>query len=102
MREATTLRDWVADPVRDNNRVLALKYSGICGDASSRLSGEYQIVSVLTGLFWNIEHAAIYKPAPELKGVARSLTMEERSRDVLEALTAFEDEFERLVNEGSA
>ena len=85
-----------------SDKVLALKYSGFCTDASSRIRGEYQIVSVLTGLFWNIEHAAIYKPSPQLKGVDRSLTMQERSKDVMEALSAFEEEFERLVHEGSS
>jgi ppGpp synthetase/RelA/SpoT-type nucleotidyltranferase len=102
LREVTAFREWVADPVRDDGKILALKYSGHCTDASSRIAGEYQIVSVLTGLFWNIEHSAIYKPSPQLKGVARSLTMQERTRDVLEALSAFEEEFERLVREGNS
>jgi hypothetical protein len=91
----------VADPVRDDGKILALKYSGYCTDASSRIAGEYQIVSVLTGLFWNIEHSAIYKPLPQLKGVVQSLTMQERTKDLLEALNAFEEEFEPLVREGS-
>jgi ppGpp synthetase/RelA/SpoT-type nucleotidyltranferase len=102
LRKVKTFREWASDPVRDDDKVLALKYSGFCTDASSRIRGEYQIVSVLTGLFWNIEHAAIYKPSPQLKGVARSLTMQERSKDVMEALSAFEEEFERLVHEGSS
>jgi ppGpp synthetase/RelA/SpoT-type nucleotidyltranferase len=102
LREVTTFREWTSDPVRAHDQILARKYSGFCADASSRIRGEYQIVSVLTGLFWNIEHAAIYKPLPRLKGVARSLTMQERSKDVLKALSEFEEEFERLVHEGSA
>jgi ppGpp synthetase/RelA/SpoT-type nucleotidyltranferase len=100
LREVNAFSEWVADPVRDGGRILALKYSGYCTDASSRISGEYQIVSVLIGLFWNIEHSAIYKPSPQLKGVVRSLTMQERTKDVLEALNAFEEEFERLVRAG--
>jgi len=102
LREVKALSEWVADPVRDDGKILALKYSGYCTDASSRIAGEYQIVSVLTGLFWNIEHSAIYKPSPQLKGVARSLTMQERKEDVLKAPNAFEEEFERLVREGSS
>ena len=54
---------------------------------------------MLTGLFWEIEHAAIYKPSPQLRGLARSLSMQARSRDVLEALGGFEDEFERLLKD---
>ena len=95
--------DWIPDPVSgDRGETLALKYSGYCADASSTIRGEYQIASVLTGLFWNIEHSVIYKPSPQLKGVARSLVMQERSREVLAALTAFEEEFERLIRSGSS
>ena len=94
---------WTADPVRDDQgETLAAKYWGLCPGASDTIAGEYQVVSVLTGLFWSIEHSAIYKPAPQLKGVARSLAMQERSRDVLKALSAFEQEFERLVGSGTA
>jgi ppGpp synthetase/RelA/SpoT-type nucleotidyltranferase len=28
LREATTFREWASDPVRGNNQILALKYSG--------------------------------------------------------------------------
>jgi ppGpp synthetase/RelA/SpoT-type nucleotidyltranferase len=65
-----TFSSWTADHVNDDeDQVLALKYYGYCG-ASDRIQGEYQIVSMLTGLFWEVEHSAIYKPAPLLKGVA--------------------------------
>ncbi len=98
LRSTEVFRRWAADPVRgDRGGTLAFKYSGYCSDASDRIMAEYQIVSVMTGLFWNVEHSAIYKPSPQLKGVARSLAMQERSRDVLEALIAFEEEFEGLV-----
>src|SRR5579863_8151032 len=64
-----------ADPVLgERGETLAFKYRGFC-EASSKVSCEYQITSVLTELFWTIEHSAIYKPSPQLKGVARSLTM---------------------------
>ena len=103
MREVKAFHQWVADPVLDDaGKILARKYYGYCGDASRRIAGEYQIVPVLTGLFWNVEHSAIYKPSPELKGVAQSLSMQKRSKDVLKALSAFEEEFERLVHEASS
>jgi hypothetical protein len=52
---------------------------------------------MLTGLFWEVEHAAIYKPAPRFHGVADSIEMKQRRTAVLEALRAFETQFENLV-----
>jgi ppGpp synthetase/RelA/SpoT-type nucleotidyltranferase len=88
---------WTADPVETEGQVLALKYHGCC-DVSERIRGEYQIVSMLTGLFWEVEHSAIYKPAPRLKGIAQSFAMQQRAKEVLEALKTFEDEFEALIH----
>jgi ppGpp synthetase/RelA/SpoT-type nucleotidyltranferase len=97
----TALREifgsWTPDPVETEGQVLAWKYHGYC-DASERIRGEYQIVSMLTGLFWEVEHSAIYKPAPRLKGIAQSFAMQQRTKEVLEALTAFEDEFDALIH----
>jgi len=92
-----TFGSWIADPVESEGQVLAWKYHGYCS-ASERVRGEYQIVSMLTGLFWEVEHSAIYKPAPRLRSVARSLAMQQRSKEVFEALKAFEDEFESLIH----
>ncbi len=92
---------WTADPVpgiRDEAPPLALKYHGHC-DASISVRGEYQIVPMSTGLFWEIEHSAIYKPTPELKGVSRHLEMQQRTQEVIDALQKFEDMFERLVRQ---
>jgi len=75
---------------------LALKYSGFC-QTGDRVRAEYQIVSMLTGLFWEVEHSAVYKPAPQFRGVAKSLEMIWRRTAVLEALRAFETEFENVV-----
>jgi hypothetical protein len=52
---------------------------------------------MLTGLFGEVEHAAIYKPAPGFRPVVQSLRMRERSAAVLDALRAFEAEFEYVV-----
>lgn len=56
---------------------------------------------MLTGLFWEVEHSAIYKPSPQLKGVARSLAIRERRQEVYKALRAFEEEFEKRVRQGA-
>jgi hypothetical protein len=91
---------WKADPIQgysENDKLLAFKYYGYCKKASSKVRGELQIVSMLIGLFWEVEHSAIYKPTPRLKGVARSLEMQQRTREVLNALRTFEEEFEKLI-----
>jgi ppGpp synthetase/RelA/SpoT-type nucleotidyltranferase len=90
---------WVSDPVPgddEHDEPRALKYHGYC-KSSDQVRGEFQIVPMLTGLFWEVEHAAIYKPSPQLKGINRSLEMKERSKEVLRALKSFEEEFERLI-----
>jgi ppGpp synthetase/RelA/SpoT-type nucleotidyltranferase len=92
----TIFASWTADPVTVDGEVLALKYHGY-SEASERIRGEYQIVSMLTGLFWEVEHSAIYKPAPRVRKVVRTLAMEQRSKGVSDALRAFEDEFESLI-----
>ena len=69
---------WTADPFQaDPGENLGFKYWGFTR-LSDKISGEYQIVSALTGLFWEIELDAIYKPLPRLRGVARSLGMKSR------------------------
>lgn len=95
-----TFSDWTSDPVVDDDsqQVLALKYYGYC-DSSNMVTGEYQIVPMLIGLFWEVEHAAIYKPIPQLKGVARSLEMLDKKEKVYSALKAFAEEFENLLGQ---
>lgn len=88
--------NWASDPVKgygegDN---LADKYYGYC-DASSNVRAEVQIVPMLTGLFWEVEHGAYYKPSPRLADLTP--TMKYRVENVLTALDAFEEEFERLI-----
>jgi ppGpp synthetase/RelA/SpoT-type nucleotidyltranferase len=74
---------WHRDPFRsDPQETLGYKYSGLLDKVSNRVRGEFQIVSMLVGLFWDVEHSALYKPTPELRGVARSLAMQERTQEV--------------------
>ncbi|MGA7416062.1 MAG: hypothetical protein WBW33_36670 [Bryobacteraceae bacterium] len=90
---------WTADPVLgEGGERLAFKYWGYC-PTSRIIRGEYQILSVLTGLFWEIEHSAIYKPSLELRGVGRALGMPARTKAILDAFSAFEEEFERVVSQ---
>ena len=96
--------DWTSDPVRgddESDAPLAFKYFGYC-NAISKIRGEFQIMSMLIGLFWEVEHSAIYKPTREFIGVAGSLEMREHKRDVHSALRSFEVAFEKMVREAKA
>jgi ppGpp synthetase/RelA/SpoT-type nucleotidyltranferase len=92
---------WDADPFKGDSAGLAFKYCGYC-DASARVKGEYQIVSVLTGLFWNIEHSVMYKPHPQLAFVSGHLGMKQRTTEVLQALHAFEEQFEVVLRKAQS
>lgn len=89
---------WTADHVpgyKEGDENQALKYFGFCSEEDHVL-GEIQIVPMLTGLFWQVEHEAIYKPKPVFKSIANCFEMKERTQDVLDALKAFEETFEIL------
>lgn len=102
LRSCGCFDGWEADPVIEGKDRLALKYFG-CSDAvSKKVSGEYQIVHLLTGLFWDVEHSAVYKAIPQLRGVEVSLEMQRRIVDVHESLSRFEEEFENLVRRSYA
>lgn len=95
----TILSPWIADPVpgiAESEQPLALKYFGRW-NAGSRVTAEVQIVPLLIGLFWEVEHSAIYKPNPNLRGVTRSEAIMQRRNEVLIALRAFEAEFESAL-----
>jgi hypothetical protein len=88
--------DWVPDPVRDDSgAVLAETYHGYCGSVSSKVQGEYQIVPMLIGLFWEVEHSAMYK----VRDVANSKEMKKHRADVERALSRFEDGIEGFVRD---
>jgi hypothetical protein len=87
--------DWLADPLFDGDQRLAFKYQGRYGESNETFGCEYQIVSTLIGLFWEVEHAAIYKQSPNFKGLMP--VMQEQTSAVNRALINFEDEFERQL-----
>jgi len=89
---------WEADHVpgyREGDENQAFKYFGHCS-SNDIIYGEIQIVPMLTGLFWEVEHEAIYKPKPEFKSIANSFEMQEKTQKVLDALKDLEETFERL------
>ena len=87
------LPNWEADPIKIATEAFP-KYSGFL-DERSGVCAEYQIVPMLVGLFWEVEHDAIYKPSPDLKGLAP--VMEPTTRKVYDALHDFEEELCRLI-----
>ena len=96
------LAPWSADPVPGievGDPPIALKYFGSFESASTTITVELQIVSSLVGLFWDVEHDAVYKTSPNLQGAMASPSMKERKGVVLTALRDFENEFERLIRE---
>jgi hypothetical protein len=94
--------DWTLDPVNDDSgTALALKYHGYCPVISDRVCGEYQVVPMLLGLFWEVEHAAMYKPATPLKDIASSEQMRNLRTDVERTLRAFEAGFDDFVRKAA-
>ncbi|MGA7523919.1 MAG: hypothetical protein WBW84_15820 [Acidobacteriaceae bacterium] len=94
---------WIPDPVSDEaGAILAPKYNGYCADVSDRIRAEYQVVPMLIGLFWEVEHSAMYKPSPSLVGMANSREMKLLKSDVEFALSRFEAVFESFVSENNS
>jgi hypothetical protein len=91
---ATLFTGWIPDPVPDDKGgVLAYKYIGKCQNLSREINAEYQVVPMLIGLFWKVEHSAMYK----FGKVADSKEMQTYRADVQSALLRFETEFESFV-----
>jgi len=89
---------WTSKPVRDNEgNPQAPKYFGYCERVSRQIRAEYQIVPMLLGLFWEVEHSAMYKS--EL--VANSRNMQKRRAEVESALSRFEEGIASLLPDGS-
>jgi ppGpp synthetase/RelA/SpoT-type nucleotidyltranferase len=85
---------WIVDPVRLTRcsaDQLAQKCHGYCR-ATSRIRAEIQVVPMLVGLFWTVEHSALYKPKRPFR-VERMEELNARHDEVIRALQAFEREF---------
>lgn len=90
---------WTADPVPPMAGVagsLALKYHGLC-TPHCRVQAEIQLISMLIGLFWEVEHGVLHKPAERLRQVGISERMQGQYAEVIRALSSFEDKFEAIA-----
>jgi hypothetical protein len=88
---------WTSDPVSTGTppKFRARKYHGFCS-ASSRVRAELQVLPMLTGLFWQIEHDAFYKPRdPLLKGAAGKPSVRDRTERVYDAFDELKEVLER-------
>jgi hypothetical protein len=93
----TKYAEWTSDPVKTGTppRFRAWKYHGFCS-TSARVRAELQIVPMLTGLFWQVEHDAFYKPRdPVLRGAASKPVIRDRTERVYDAFEELEDVLER-------
>lgn len=66
-----------------------------------KIGCEVQIVPMLVSAFWKVEHATLYKPHPELKGIAENQKMKAIYNEVEEKLVEFESAFEEYINKQS-
>ena len=98
LRSHDLFKSWKSDPIlaEQQSETRVFKYHGYCS-RNTGVRAELQIAPMLIGLFWQVEHSAIYKPSPQLKGVLASLEMQQPIENVYKALDDFESEFERLV-----
>jgi ppGpp synthetase/RelA/SpoT-type nucleotidyltranferase len=90
---------WTADPVPPipgTANLLALKYHGFCG-AHCLVQAEVQLISMLIGLFWEVEHGALFKPGERLRQVEVSQRMQQNYAEVIRALSSFEEKFETIA-----
>lgn len=102
IREHQPFKDWTSDSVKyARGFARTPKYYGFCSDVSSRVLGEYQIVPMLIGRFWDVEHSAMYKPAGWAKGADRDHDLKTLRTKVEVALSRFEREFEEFVKKNS-
>lgn len=93
-------RSWKPDHHKLGKTILCKKYDGIA-NKKLKIRCEIQIISMLTGAFWDIEHFALYKPDPAYKGIRENLKMRRLRDEVLVKLAEFEKTFEKIISEQS-
>ena len=84
--------DWISDPVKIGTppKLRAWKYHGYC-TTSPQVRAEIQVVPMLSGLFWQVEHDAFYKPRdPVLRGAVNKPSVREKKEAVYDAFEALE------------
>jgi len=102
LRKSDSFKSWAADPINyAKGFPQAPKYFGFCDKVSDKVQGEFQVVPMLVGLFWEVEHPAMYKPSGWAKGIENDHEMNELRAKVESSLMHFEGEFEKFVKRNS-
>jgi ppGpp synthetase/RelA/SpoT-type nucleotidyltranferase len=91
--------EWTSDHIKQENPKI-LKYDGIVND-NHTFRCEIQIVPMLIGKFWEVEHSAFYKPSPSLKGIMKHSKIQRLYDEVIEKLYEFEIAFEKVISEAN-
>jgi hypothetical protein len=87
---------WTAKPIKyGSGPAQAPKYFGYCDEVSQDIRCEYQVVPMLLGLFWEVEHAAMYK----FRSAANSKDMRNHRTVVEDSLIGFEKGMESFVHD---
>ena len=95
---------WTPDPVKTGTppKFRAWKYHGYCA-TSSLVRAELQVVPMLTGLFWHVEHDVFYKPRdPTLRGAVSKPIVREHTERVYDAFEALEAILEQELKRNAA
>jgi hypothetical protein len=88
--------DWTSKPIPYGSGLAkAPKYFGCCNEISRDIRCEYQVVPMLLGLFYEVEHSAMYKFRP----AANSTDMLNRRTNVEDSLISFEEGMEIFIRE---
>jgi hypothetical protein len=91
---------WASRPLRYARGFLsAPKYYGAFEAIDGTLNAEYQIVPMLIGNFWDVEHSAMYKPLGWAKGADRDQDLKTLRTKIEVALTRFERGFDGFVEQ---
>lgn len=91
-------KDWLTDHDMHGDMQVYKFYQEI---GELKIPCEIQIVSMLTGKFWDVEHSALYKPNPAYKGaIEGNFTMNRLYKDVMNKLAEFEKAFEESIKSG--
>lgn len=102
LRSSEQFRNWTSNPIPYGGDTLqAPKYFGTCESVSVEIRGEYQVVPMLIGNFWEVEHSAMYKPSGWAKGIENDPDMKMLRADVESSLTHFEEGFETFLKRNS-
>jgi len=92
----TCFPEWISDPIKDaSDTPLAHKYHGKFGQGS-KVFAEYQVVPMLLGLYWEVEHSARYKSV-----LKESVKISELNATVESALSDFEMGIANLLPDDS-